>query len=169
MIAFLDFEASSLDRGSYPIEVGWATPSQQDGESYLILPHPDWTDWDPAAQAVHGISRQALFTHGMAGPAVLARLSRSLAGLTVYSDAPAEDGYWLERLCQACGHPQPFLLHDVGPLLQEMAKATGQDLDAARLEVGRQFPTRHRAAPDATFLRALWTRLGGENNLLVEI
>ncbi|TWB18824.1 hypothetical protein FBZ89_109210 [Nitrospirillum amazonense] len=159
MIAFLDIEASSLDSGSYPIEVGWAIPGRQI-ESYLILPHPDWTDWDPAAQGVHGLSRQTLFSDGTAGPAVLARLSRSLVGLTVYSDAPAEDGYWLGRLCQACGQPQPFLLHDAEMLFQEMAAAAGRDLEAARLEVGHQFPIRHRAAPDVAYLSALWTRLG---------
>jgi hypothetical protein len=50
MLAFLDFEASSLGKKSYPIEVAWVF---EDGtsESHLIKPAPEWTDWDPAAQA----------------------------------------------------------------------------------------------------------------------
>lgn len=106
-IAFLDFEASSLSPTSYPIEIGWAVAGAEAAESHLILPHPDWIDWDPAAQGVHGISRSQLFEHGLAGPAVLALMTRSLAGLVVYSDAPAEDGHWLDRLCMACGSPFP--------------------------------------------------------------
>ena len=47
MRVFLDFEASSLSKDSYPIEVGWAG---EDGstEAHLIRPAPDWTDWDAA-------------------------------------------------------------------------------------------------------------------------
>jgi hypothetical protein len=165
-IAFLDFEASSLDAGSYPIEVGWAVPERHTSESYLILPHPDWTDWDLAAQGVHGISRQMLFTHGVAGPAVLAQLSCDLAGRTVYTDAPAEDAYWLARLFQACGQPPSFSLCDAMRLFSEMAAVTGDDLEVARREVGHQFPTRHRAGPDAAYLCALWYRLANGREAL---
>ncbi|WP_171905933.1 hypothetical protein [Sphingobium phenoxybenzoativorans] len=55
MLVFLDFEASSLAKRSYPIEVGWVF---EDGSSaaYLIRPAPDWTDWDAGAAAIHGIA-----------------------------------------------------------------------------------------------------------------
>lgn len=50
MLVFLDFEASSLSKQSYPIEVAWVF---EDGrsEEYLIRPAPIWTDWDSAAEA----------------------------------------------------------------------------------------------------------------------
>ena len=44
MKAFLDFEASSLEKGGFPVEVGWVL---EDGaeEAHLIRPAPDWTVW----------------------------------------------------------------------------------------------------------------------------
>lgn len=158
-IAFLDFEASSLSPTSYPIEIGWAVAGAEAAESHLILPHPDWIDWDPAAQGVHGISRSQLFEHGLAGPAVLALMTRSLAGLVVYSDAPAEDGHWLDRLCMACGSPLPFQLQDAGTLFAHLAETAGRDLSAVQSAVAGQYPRPHRAGADAAFLKAIWTCL----------
>jgi hypothetical protein len=53
MIVFLDFEASSLNKKSFPIEVAWVF---QDGRSrsYLIRPAPEWIDWSDEAEEVHG-------------------------------------------------------------------------------------------------------------------
>lgn len=53
---FIDFEASSLEHNSYPIEVAW---SDADGriESWLIDTSgvPSWTDWDDRVQqGMHG-------------------------------------------------------------------------------------------------------------------
>ena len=59
MLAFLDFEASSLGKASYPIEVAWVFEDRT-SESHLIKPAPDWTDWNPAAQAIHRIERRVL-------------------------------------------------------------------------------------------------------------
>ncbi len=59
MLVFLDFEASSLAKRSYPIEVGWVFEDGL-GAEYLIRPAPDWTDWDEEAAAVHGIRREDL-------------------------------------------------------------------------------------------------------------
>jgi hypothetical protein len=65
MLVFLDFEASSLSKQSYPIEVAWVF---EDGESeeYLIRLAPLWTDWDPAAEAIHHIRRATLLADGTA-------------------------------------------------------------------------------------------------------
>ena len=56
---FLDFEASSLSKQSYPVEIGWIDESGQ-GESHLLHPAPNCTEWDDEAAAVHGISRRTL-------------------------------------------------------------------------------------------------------------
>ena len=55
-IAFLDFEASSLGKQGYPIEVAWVLSNGEE-ESHLIRPDPTWTDWDLKAEAIHGIAR----------------------------------------------------------------------------------------------------------------
>ncbi len=63
MPVFLDFEASSLGERSYPIEVGWVFADGA-GEAHLIRPAPEWTDWDPAAERIHGIGRGQLMATG---------------------------------------------------------------------------------------------------------
>src|SRR5215831_9648548 len=87
-IAFLDCEASSVDEHhSYPIEVGWCFAESCKAESHLILPHPDWLDWDPQSQELHGLSRKILFEKGEPGPLVARRLIALLADAVVYSDS----------------------------------------------------------------------------------
>ena len=59
----LDIEASGFGRGSYPIEIGFS-----DGQGglfcSLIQPEADWLHWDDSAEALHGLSRELLLTHG---------------------------------------------------------------------------------------------------------
>lgn len=58
----IDFDASSLDGGTYPIEVGicrWMAPDRDiEGRSSLIKPTQEWIDhgsWSPASAEVHRI------------------------------------------------------------------------------------------------------------------
>lgn len=155
MIAFLDCEASSLSDESYPIEIGWAVDDGRPPESHLIIPHPDWTDWDPAAQAVHGISRRQLFEEGKPGPWVARRMLEVLRGHQVYSDAP-EDRRWTRKLLLACGLEDDFRIHDARALIEIEAVKRNKDINGIRNHVTRRFPNRHRAAEDAAYLRALW-------------
>ena len=90
-IAFLDCEASSLGRNGYPIEIGWCFLDSGQVESHLILPHPDWIDWDPAAQEAHGISRKLLFEQGEGGPQVCRRMVAILDGFAVYADSEFDE------------------------------------------------------------------------------
>jgi hypothetical protein len=64
MPVFIDFEASSLNKDSYPVEVAWVF---EDGRSrsFLIRPAPGWTDWSAEAEAIHGISRDQLDRDGV--------------------------------------------------------------------------------------------------------
>jgi DNA polymerase III epsilon subunit-like protein len=106
-IAILDCEASSLGRDGYPIEVAWSFV-QLDGldaaggpiEQVLIRPLPFWTDWDPQAEAVHGISRAMLAAEGEHAAVAARRISEAIDGALVYTDAPSFDGRWLRRLMQ---------------------------------------------------------------------
>jgi len=63
VIIFLDFEASSLWVGSYPVEVAWVSEDDT-AAGYLIRPEPGWTEWDPKAEDIHGISHEVLMRDG---------------------------------------------------------------------------------------------------------
>ena len=164
-IYFLDFEASSLSNKSYPIEVAWSSP---DGpiESYLISPSgiEEWTDWDPAAENVHGISRHVLAADGKTPHFVCDRMTDQLAGKRIYTDAPRFDGAWLARLFSACGRDKSgFNLGNIDDLLvklicPELSGRTQGLIKIAVLkqEARRQNPRRHRAAWDVEYLVKLW-------------
>jgi hypothetical protein len=121
MRVFLDFEASSLAPGSYPIEVGWV---MEDGsvEEHLIRPAPAWTDWDPTAEAIHGLSRDVLLARGEPHEEVARRMMQVLAAHEVFASAPSWDGKWLSVLLRAAGYPRHALR------LRDTEEA---DLDAA--------------------------------------
>lgn len=107
-IAFLDFEASSLARTSYPIEVAWVFP-EGGSESFLIRPAPGWTDWAPEAEAVHGLARERLVREGVAHDWVALHMLTALRDVTLYASAPSWDGQWLIRLLRAAGLPRHAL------------------------------------------------------------
>ncbi|MCJ2036220.1 transcriptional regulator [Methylobacterium sp. J-068] len=107
-IAFLDFEASSLGKSSYPIEVAWVF-ADGGAESFLIRPAPAWTDWAPEAEAVHGISRQRLVRDGVPHDRVALHMLTTLRGVALYASAPSWDGKWLSRLLRSSGLPRHAL------------------------------------------------------------
>ncbi len=146
----LDVEASGFGRGSYPIEIGVAFPDQQ-VESYLIRPVPEWTHWDPAAEAVHGIAREQLLAEGRSVHEVAALLNARLAGNRAYSDAWSFDTSWIARLFDASGISQHFRVDTVRNLLDESEVELWQQ---ARERVAQRLgPTEHRAAGDARRLQ----------------
>lgn len=123
MLVFLDFEASSLAKRSFPIEVGWVF---EDGTSaeHLIRPAPDWTDWDDKAAAIHGISRDDL---AVATPheEVARVMVEQLAAHNLLASAPSWDGKWLSALLRAAGYPRHTLrLRDSDDALREVAEDT---------------------------------------------
>ena len=103
-IAFLDFEASSLGKQGYPIEVAWVLIGGEE-ESHLIRPDPSWTDWDDEAERIHGISRNRLVVEGRTVDDVAQRMMDALSGHTLYATAPSWDGKWLSKLLRAAGLP----------------------------------------------------------------
>lgn len=169
MRVFLDFEASSLARDSYPIEVGWAG---EDGsqEAHVIRPAPGWSDWDAAAQAIHRISREQLLEKGEPHDQVARRMLDALGEEDVYVTAPSWDGAWLSRLLRAAGLPRHALrLHEAddahvagaleilgGDPADPLARAGALDL---LLEARRRIdaaPPAHRALADAIRERAVF-------------
>ncbi|HEY4031575.1 MAG TPA: hypothetical protein VGM25_14615 [Caulobacteraceae bacterium] len=179
MRIFLDFEASSLSKDSYPIEVGWAG---EDGgeETHLIRPAPDWTDWDASAEAIHHIGRDQLLAEGEPHEQVARRMLEVLGPHDVYATAPSWDGMWLSKLLRAAGLPRHALrLHEadeahVGGVVEVLgadpadpfARAEALDLlfeARARLQAA---PPAHRALADALQERAVFFEVRREAEAL---
>jgi hypothetical protein len=107
-IAFLDFEASSLGKHGYPIEVAWVFASGGE-ESHLIKPAPSWSDWAEEAEAIHGIKQEQLMTEGTPHDEVARRMVAVLTGHMLYATAPSWDGQWMSKLLRAAGLPRHAL------------------------------------------------------------
>ncbi len=170
MIIFIDFEASSLGKQGFPIEVGWAA---EDGaeESHLIRPAPGWDEWSAEAESIHGISRERLLREGTPHDTVARRMVETLTGHDLFASAPSWDGQWLSRLLRAAGLPRHALrLRDTDELQRDTALAVleragvpvaaRRDLTDDILEANRSrakaAPPAHRALEDARGELSLW-------------
>ncbi len=154
--AVLDLEASGFGRDSYPIEVGYVLP---DGQTYctLIRPEAGWTHWDPAAERIHHISRQAVLQHGRPCIDVARRLNEQLAGQTVYSDGWAHDYPWLGALFDAAELTPSFKLDNLRALLSDQE---ANHWHVVKQQVSRELRLqRHRASADAKLLQMTLRRL----------
>ena len=161
---FMDFEASSLSFKSYPIEIAWNIGDRI--ETHLISPGgvAEWTEWDAAAEKLHGISRQKLLDEGETPQTICRRLNEQLAGQQAYTDSPRFDGMWLGRLFSACEVEEPlFSIRHIDELLlgmlspQEPTKRSAVlQLESLKMEARRQKPKQHRAQWDVEFLMQLW-------------
>ena len=190
MIWFVDFEASSLLPGSFPIEVAWVDMDGV-GESHLIRPTEEWLDggrgWSHQSEAVHGISLDTLMRDGEPPERVARRTAEVLAvaGLIVCSDAPGYDGHWMEMLLAEGGQQRGVRLADVAqlygfacrPLLDGLVQLDG--LERERAEAGirnlareivagaeeaerLRLRVRHRALADAEGLWWTWMAVQAE-------
>ena len=167
MLVFLDFEASSLAKRSYPIEVAWVFEDGRE-ESHLIRPAAQWTDWDAAAEAIHHIPRTMLETEGAAHDVVARRMIDTLTGHDLFASAPSWDGKWLSALLRAAKLPRHALrLRDTEEAQRGTATAILRDTVPAALlgravaevvtlaEVRDRDVAAHRALADA---RDEWQR-----------
>ena len=155
-LLFIDFEASSLDKASWPIEIGfaWLDGDEIRSAAKLIRPEPNWSPsaWSRASAAIHKIPREALDDADTA--ADVAHWAIDLIGeLTLISDAPAFDQYWLDRLLEtAPGLPRPEILgFDAAAGHRFRFPAIARVF--ARLDYS---PTEHRAEADARKLAEAW-------------
>jgi len=157
--ALIDFEASCLPEygQSFPIEVAIAR-CDGDSRTWFIRPAPRWDgwDWDPAAEALHGISREQLDRDGLPPAQVLAEMGAFAGDCQVYADADL-DAYWLELLAHEVGAKVPFSVHYLGEYFVEQGYTRPQIV--AALEAAKeQLPREHIARDDARRL-ALVVRL----------
>jgi hypothetical protein len=170
-IVFLDFEASSLGKHGYPIEVAWVFASGPE-ESHLIRPAPDWTEWAADSEAIHGIKRERLIAEGRPHDEVAQHMIDALNGHGLYATAPSWDGQWMSKLLRAAGLPRHSLrLQDsdvahreavIGVLTAANVPAHlhdgifGEILAEARREDEERGQPAHRALDDARRELQLW-------------
>lgn len=147
----IDFEASGLGPGSYPIEAGialWRAPGEAVRVwSSLISPAPDWIEgglWDVEAEKVHQLPQSAL-SGGLTVKEAAHGLNALAAHAAVFSDAPQYDDYWLRRLYAAAGLQAAFRLEPLDALLSRVGEA-GQGRFQRWQE---KAAPRHRAGDDA--------------------
>ena len=152
----LDFEASALGPGSFPIEVAVADAKSGALCSWLIRPTDAWlTDglWSEESFAVHKITREELLRDGLAVVEVARALAARCEGKRILSDAADIDRAWLARLYKAAGLGPPFVLSDFHDFAWQLAVGMGRRPDLAytksELEAQMRFPMTHRAGADA--------------------
>lgn len=156
-VAFLDIEASALEDGSFPIEIGWAPGRAGEFESFLIRPTAEWAAagvWSDLSEEIHGISKADLHADGVTTAEAIARLERALFGSIVLSDALEWDAYWLRRSFEAANRPCPIELQPFDRTVKAIAIANGNDPDitSQRIEEWALLASEtavHRAGPDA--------------------
>lgn len=153
---FLEFKASSLKHGSYPIEAAWSLP---DGriESRLINPSNvfSWTVWDPEWEYTHGVSQESLRLFGRSPQWLAERMNAKLAGKTLYSDDAPFGRYLLHRLFKAAGIRPSFTLEDPGSLYRVCLSP--ETLSLLYTQAWRSVSHRHRAALEITRHKLLWS------------
>lgn len=163
-IVSLDFEASGLSQGTYPIEVGvawWTAPDQGINVwSTLIQPAPEWTAhgvWSAESQKIHRIPRASL-EDGLSVRAVMHHLTAIIGvGGMALTDNFHHDAYWLTRLATAANASQSFALAPWSMLHQALSLTQAQRMWA----YSSQTPPPHRAGPDAEInIRLLGAALG---------
>lgn len=145
LVTFIDVEASGLDmQQSYPIEIAWVD-SLGNADSFLIRPSPEWTYWEPKAETIHGISREALIRSGLSVEQAAERLSDALGLEMVYSDAPDFDAQWVDTLFGAARMERDFKVLDLRVLYTEIGPDATKQF---RHRVALTVPA-HRAEADA--------------------
>lgn len=176
-IFFLDFEASSLAPGSYPIEIAWVGADGR-GESYLIQPYLLWSGWSSASELVHRIT-PAMLRDGTPAEKVARRAQTVLSNALIVSDQPVFERHWLAMLLAVIGAPPQHVV-DVQSLIgQEIKRVTAAIvaepnsrewhrqsrlfLDQAQMVAASAFEGatigrihKHRALPDAEELWRGW-------------
>ena len=155
---FLDFEASSLDAESWPVEIGIARVVEGAviTESRLIRPHPGWNDeaWSESSAAIHGLSRARLDAEGDSAPDVAAWFKERNIGIAV-TDAPEFEKRWLVRLL-ATDPPFPAVqLLDFDSYVR-MTLPDAASVSRVYHALEAQGPPPHRAGSDAERLAKAW-------------
>lgn len=149
-ICIIDFEATSLSKASYPIEVGvclWTDtdlPARVWGT--LIQPTQKWLDtkdWTDEAFALHGISQSDLHA-GKSPEQVCSELLHFCAAAdVVFCDGNSHDHHWHNQLVSAADKGSGIILASLQKML--FHHEIFDDYEVIHLSQ----VDRHRALPDA--------------------
>jgi DNA polymerase III epsilon subunit-like protein len=156
-VAFLDFEASSLDPDSWPIEVGlsWIDHNLE-VQTYhsLIKPVPEWSEhaWSPASAAVHNIPRRAL-DEAPDVTEVAEGLLKVLGGRIALSDAPPFERHWLDILFTAASVTDQVTIEGFDAIT--LGAFSSHALDHLYEHLDRR-KAPHRAGPDSARCANAW-------------
>lgn len=158
-IYFLDFEASSLDPASWPVEIGlaWVEGSQVTSDARLIRPEPVWPidAWSHESATIHGISLDCIKQNGKSAADVARWFAVNARGIGI-TDAPEFEARWLRHLLEAipkAERPAVRLLDFDSYVAATTPGSRRLDRVYAELDA---LPAPHRAAADAARLAAAW-------------
>jgi hypothetical protein len=172
-ICTIDFEASSLDVGNFPIEVGLAMWRGPDDPIYcwstLLKPIEEWRQnghWSKASQAVHGI-RQDDLRFGVSPRYAALALNYALSTRGVaFCDGGSFDRHWAQMLFKAAKMAPAFGLGDLEALEGYLDAGSA----ARMLAWTNSAEIAHRAGADAVaHLRALAAGLQIENVVILDL
>ena len=160
-IRLIDIEASGLGPDSYPIEIAY---SPEDGTYRSTLINPDtgdgWDEWDPLAEALHGISRAHAVEQGQDVMAVANQLNEALGTGVWYTDAYDQDFAWMTRLYEAVLLEPSFRLASLQGLLEQQGKGLAAKYD----ELAAMDEPAHRAEADLQRIRELLRQVVAVND-----
>jgi hypothetical protein len=152
-LLFLDFEASSLTPGSWPVEIGyaWIEAGRVRSRATLIAPRTDWSmdDWSEVSARVHGIPLAAIRAGAPAD--VVAGETDRFAEFEVVSENPAWEQRWLDRL-RAGRRPRI----EVRPIRAALRERLDDAAAGAVVQALFRSAAPHRAGPDAERLARAW-------------
>lgn len=164
--AFVDFEASGLMAGSFPIEAGWAIARRGRKKPVahgMLIRHDPWMErvdlWDARAVDIHHIDRRALMMLGKSAAVVAQAMADGLRDFeVVYSDNGQWDGMWCRMLFDAAAMPMPFVVKDWRVLFDDGPDTDEVEFERLHLkgELAKVAPRTHRAKDDAYSMAMLW-------------
>lgn len=159
---FVDVEASGLHDASFPIEVAWGGDDLA-VESFLIRDEAWLADparWDPAAERLHGISKDTLLAEGRCPAEVAARMNATVGARVLLSTNAHHDARWLTTLFRRAGVTAAFAMAYPEDAFFDAARGDADVVRRAGLLATRTAPHRHRAAADVRHLieKARWCR-----------
>ena len=150
-LVVLDVEASGLPPNTFPIEIGITFVETGKTRTWLIRPAEEWRSWrwDPAAEAVHGISRAKVEKSGLPAVQVYHELIEAIAGHEVLTDSPTDE-VWLTVLVRAAGQEAlGFTVWSVWNIVELLAGGDDAAIARALDDAERAHPVGHRAGPDS--------------------
>jgi len=161
---FCDVEASGF--AGIPVEIGWSIlPARFErsedairSDGFLVRPSNRWLvdstiEWNPRAEALHGIARSTLLAEGLPIAECIEILIREWGGRTVWCDSRNADRGWLEVLFAEPSGVMglPFHLKYWEGLFTTYWTENSRPIMAAR-EALAALPVHHRARLDAVRL-----------------